>query len=312
MKDYFLSSKKIIKSHLSLHWKLLLFFIVSWFLLVTCFCIFYRTANGRKFIAESSFEFIYTEPGKAERYPRNHLGFGMLVSMFIVELIGIPIFTTFSIAFVFLVISYEIKSGRLIHWMVSSFSKANIILSKIFFIIIALLMIYAPGFIITFFTFISFPDWKEYIWNFISISVSFIGFIFILTCVFILITLLLSSRGYIDLIISSLLLIYILATGLMKVMNETTDSMFPFIQYISPSSIVYNSLCFKSATGKEVGKEIIPNVVTDDGIATLVINFYGAPHSRLWIILSPILNIIIFIIGLVPITYIFNRKDLNI
>ncbi|AGM25568.1 ABC transporter permease subunit [Spiroplasma chrysopicola] len=309
-KKVFGENLNIIRNHLRLNWKLILFFGLFW-LLITIILLsmtLISHVNGVKVpvIANISAEIRTQSSSSGDNLTSisNMLNWGLFGGP------GISFFAIFSLVLINKSFLKELNNSQISFWLTLPLSKKQVLHGKISYILISNLIIFIPSYLIVLiFAGISYDanSWFGYVALY---GLQFIIFIFLLITLYFLISNCLSDKTMVSNIINSLIIFWILVTWIISLiydMNPETFKTLKYFQYVSLQSLIVIPIKFSQ---NDIAEKIVKQL-PDGNTLTLVINKHLSFNNiaiSVCTVMTPIMTV-----GLVWINILlFKNKNLNL
>ncbi|AXK51808.1 hypothetical protein [Spiroplasma alleghenense] len=311
-KNIFSENNKIVMTHLRIHWKIILFFAIFWFLVGMSLMI-----NVLQPFDENM-KFAYIGPTQILRETAN--GSWGTTKPVVSQMLNFATFGAPGIIFFIIVLmtlngrvfSKEINGGQINIWMTSAVSRTQIFYSKFMFIIFSVFIIFAPNFLFLLIISATTNDASKYFSSVILYGVQFFIFLVFISAVVTFIVFSLADKGPLPFIIVSLIALYILVTWVITLVDGALEgyekTWMSYVKYFSLQSLIANPLNFSLFKYDESLTEII---VKDQ--YTYTINHGVHYKPELWFsIVAPIITIGITVGTVIGTNALFVRKDFNI
>ncbi|WP_031542023.1 ABC transporter permease [Mesoplasma photuris] len=296
----FEKKNQIIKTHLKSNWKYILFLTLFWTVMALASTMIINLGNLELYIAPSSH---VTMGG-------GHSGAMALEEVTGMILHSVPAMVFFGgamISLIIIVISKEVKSGKISFWMTTSLSRTNILIYKALFIWIVISVVYFVSEIPVIGYFSSAGDASQNIGYLFAEMIYFWIFLTVLLSVFILIFLLFINKDLLPILICSGILFYMIVTYALILMSNMLPDIFGWaenLKYVAIQSLFLELLNFTPAPDLVLPPGTPPGTYTSLGE-------FIKPNIA-WAIISPLLNIGIITGCLFTSNWIFKKQDLNI
>ncbi|WP_368486238.1 ABC transporter permease [Spiroplasma sp. DGKH1] len=309
-KEFLHDNFNVIKNHFRLNWKLILFFVIFWLIITVALLAMTLMShlNGVKVPVIGNFTAEIKTSGSSTG--TTLVSISQMLNWALFAGPGIVFFSIFSLVLINKNFIKEVNGGQINFWLVLPLSRKQIASAKMFYIIIANIIVFVPSFIIILiFAGISY-DAKQWFGYVFLYGIQFILFIALLIMLYTLISVWLVEKTMTINIINALIAFWILITWIILLIYDMNPTQFPgleYIKYISLQSMVVVPLKFSSS---KIGSETI---IPIDSSHNLYLKAYQhLQFNKIAItictILLPILATGFGYCGV----YLFNRKDLKI
>ncbi|AHI54312.1 hypothetical protein SSABA_v1c09130 [Spiroplasma sabaudiense Ar-1343] len=315
-KNVFVQNNRIVFTHLKIHWKLVLFFAICWFLFTVSLMVptvfpFTEFGYNRPFIQVLH---ILSET----QHENGSSGSGsspMTISQVLnSSLFGPPaiiFFTVVIMTFAHLSFTKEIGHNQIGVWMTLSLSRTQIFVSKLLFILFTCFAIFMPSFLVIIIISATAYDANQFMGLVLLYGLIFFIFILALVGIYTLFFIIFSDKPALALIIISMISVYIIVTSVINlfasVAYEPAKWMLNF-KYFSIQSLIVSPLNFQYV---ENNQTVVENIISENTTVTLTFNNLVKANLG-WQIASPIVLLSLGCGSSYLGNHIFNRKNFNL
>ncbi|AHI53752.1 hypothetical protein SSABA_v1c03430 [Spiroplasma sabaudiense Ar-1343] len=264
---------KIILAHIKIHWKILTFFIVMWFLatlgqLMSTVNFDSRIDFGHTFISNASLVSKFTYPDGQTGMARGNLSaVGEMLNFALFGPAGVIFFAIVVVALINTTFSKEVARGQISIWTTLTLSRTQIFISKFSFVFISTLIIFAPSFIVIVGFSAAAYDANLYIGWVFMYALQFLLFIFMIIAIFTTLAIVFLDHSTIGLIIMGLIIGFMLVTWIINfiaaAIPEGLQKWMYAVKYFSIQSLLPSPLEFSNSEVKEAITINRPNSVLE-------------------------------------------------